>query len=600
MKKIPWYRSIGMRLPLIVAICCIVPVLVFSYYNQSQTRQKVMESAKSSIYTNLYGSSLILEQLMESVSGFSTSLAEEKSLVTNIKVFLNSEEQRSWARSKISLQLSQNFSQLRSLNALYLIWEGGDTILSTDLDEKEISVSGGWGQEAQRIYDQNAAGKIAWVYLPEMDGHGGLCYLRPVDLGGEYGKCSLVCEVSKDYWQSAVSSAYAGSNMYICDYSGHILLESGSYTGDNLREQDMFRDAFENKKNFGTYEYQDPAGVHHLVMYYNSVENGWKYVTQVPVEVIMSDLDSQMRMSYVMILVGIFSAVVAAVYLAKTVISPLRVLDYHMDRMETGDLIPIENIRNKDETGAILKKYNHMIAELGRMIDEIYVQQLLRKQAQLSSLQSQMDEHFLYNTLNMIYCEACKEHADNSARMLHILSRYFRLNLAEGRDKAPLNEIVELIRFYLAIQKARFGEELVCKVETFPDMEQYVALKYLFQPIVENAIVHGFEKRLGDHEIRIIWRRETVVLKGNEEKELLYFEVEDDGNGIPEDKLNRIIQEMHTFEKVEGSGYALKNIREQIRITYGDGYPISIESKPGKGTRVSFRIPLERKCQEGE
>ena len=76
--------------------------------------------------------------------------------------------------------------------------------------------------------------------------------------------------------------------------------------------------------------------------------------------------------------------------------------------------------------------------------------------------------------------------------------------------------------------------------------------------------------------------------------------MEDDGNGMPKEKLNQLIQEMHTFEKVEGSGYALKNIREQIRITYGDGYPIMIESEWGKGTKVSFRIPLKRKSQEGE
>ena len=88
MKKIPWYRSIGVKLPAIIALCCIVPVLIFSYYNQSQTRQKVMESAQSSIYTSLYGSSLILEQLMESVATFSADLAEERDLVNNIQTYM--------------------------------------------------------------------------------------------------------------------------------------------------------------------------------------------------------------------------------------------------------------------------------------------------------------------------------------------------------------------------------------------------------------------------------------------------------------------------------------------------------------------------------
>ena len=126
-----------------------------------------------------------------------------------------------------------------------------------------------------------------------------------------------------------------------------------------------------------------------------------------------------------------------------------------------------------------------MIQRLQKLIDEIYVQQLLRKQAELSFLQSQMDEHFLYNTLNTIYSQASHEHADTSARMILTLSRYFRISLSQGSDKLPLDQLADLLRSYLQLQQMRFGRSLVFQIQRFPEMEQFVALKYLFQPIVE-------------------------------------------------------------------------------------------------------------------
>jgi len=601
MNKIPWYKSIGIRLPLLIVLCCVIPVILFYAYSNHQTRQKVMESAASSVYTNLYGSSLLLEELMGNVSSFATSLSSDHNLSEYIQVYLTSPEKKDWAKSSISLWMSQNISNLRSLQTMYLFMENGDCILSTDVDQKTINLNGGWGRAAQNYYQTYGMGRISWCFLPELEGHGGLCYMRPIDLGDNMSHCSLVCEVSADSWESALQVTYTGSTMYVCDYSGEVLLQTGADTGSisDIGDIDYFQDALKRREKYSHY-LADNGREQVMVMYYNSVENGWRYLVAVPVGEIYADLNNQMIFPYLMIIISIISAIAAATVLTRSVVRPLQILDDHMDQMEKGDLVPIDKIRQKDEVGAILNKYNHMIGQLKSMIDEVYVQQLLRKQAQLSSLQSQLDEHFLYNTLNTIYCEARKENADRSSHMLLILSRYFRLSLAEGKEMAPLNEIMDLIRYYLSIQKTRFGEDLQCHIETFPDMEQYVALKYLFQPIVENAIVHGFEKKLGDHTISIIMRKETDTDHQDGCGDILFFSVEDDGNGIPEDQLNSLLQEMHTFERVEGKGYALKNIREQIRITYGEQYTISIESTYGKGTRVYFRIPLKKTQHNAE
>jgi len=194
--------------------------------------------------------------------------------------------------------------------------------------------------------------------------------------------------------------------------------------------------------------------------------------------------------------------------------------------MKGGQREPLDFTGGNNEIGLVLKAYDHMIVRLKKLIDEVYVQQLLRKQAELSSLQSKMDEHFLYNTLNTIYCKASEEKAAVSASMILKLSQYFRLSLSDGQEKIPLDEILEMIRAYLQIQQMRYGQTLKCKIETFPGMGNYISLKQLYQPIIENAVIHGFEKKPGNHSLYISF----CHIDGR-----LRFAVQDDGIGMSED-----------------------------------------------------------------
>ena len=151
--------------------------------------------------------------------------------------------------------------------------------------------------------------------------------------------------------------------------------------------------------------------------------------------------------------------------------------------MEQGTLAQAPVPVQRDEISLLFHRYNQMIQRLQKLIDEIYVQQLLRKQAELSFLQSQMDEHFLYNTLNTIYSQASHEHADTSARMILTLSRYFRISLSQGSDKLPLDQLADLLRSYLQLQQMRFGRSLVFQIQRFPEMEQLWHSNISFSPL---------------------------------------------------------------------------------------------------------------------
>lgn len=592
MNKVHWYRSIRFRIPAILVLIILIPTIAFWYYFSSVSRDNLIDGVTNSMYTSLYGSSLLLEEVRREVNDFSRSVCTNKDFIRLIESYLQETEDEGRIQREISLMLSQYAGDLRTLDSMYLLFEGRETILSTDPYEKQISTETVFGGELYSLYSGYFKNQIEWYSLPGKNGEEetSLAYVRPVKIHGEIG-CSLVCTLKKSAWEDAVYSiTYPDSKLYVSNYEGRLLLSTESIFSfnENIKTEPVFSDAFPTENDYGTYFFGEGES-EQLVMYYSSVESGWKYLASVPLSQVLSDLGRQNSFIIITAILGFISAALGSILLYGYVVKPVNGLMQRMRGMENGELQPIAQVKPKNEIGVLLQSYNHMIVELKNLIDEVYVQQLLRKQAQLKSLQSQMDEHFLYNTINTIYCEACREKADNSANMLVVLSKYFRLSLAKGQDKVGLDQIAELVRYYLQIQKMRFGPSLRCQIETFPDMDQYVALKYLFQPIVENAIVHGFEKKLGTHLIHIRFQRQ---------EELLYFEVTDDGNGIEEEQLKQIIHDTSTSDKVEGDDYALKNLREQIRITYGEEYRIFIESQKGKGTKVYFTIPLERRTEQ--
>ena len=592
MNKVHWYRSIRFRIPAILVLIILIPTIAFWYYFSSVSRDNLIDGVTNSMYTSLYGSSLLLEEVRREVNDFSRSVCTNNDFIRLIESYLQETEDEGRIQREISLMLSQYAGDLRTLDSMYLLFEGRETILSTDPYQKQISTETVFGGELYSLYSGYFKNQIEWYSLPGRNGEEetSLAYVRPVKIHGEIG-CSLVCTLKKSAWEDAVYSiTYPDSKLYVSNYEGRLLLstESISSFNENIKTEPVFSDAFPTENDYGTYFFGEGES-EQLVMYYSSVESGWKYLASVPLSQVLSDLGRQNSFIFITAILGFISVALGSILLYGYVVKPVNGLMQKMRGMENGELQPIAQVKPKNEIGVLLQSYNHMIVELKNLIDEVYVQQLLRKQAQLKSLQSQMDEHFLYNTINTIYCEACREKADNSANMLVVLSKYFRLSLAKGQDKVGLDQIAELVRYYLQIQKMRFGPSLRCQIETFPDMDQYVALKYLFQPIVENAIVHGFEKKLGTHLIHIRFQRQ---------EELLYFEVTDDGNGIEEEQLKQIIHDTSTSDKVEGDDYALKNLREQIRITYGEEYRIFIESQKGKGTKVYFTIPLERRTEQ--
>lgn len=233
-----------------------------------------------------------------------------------------------------------------------------------------------------------------------------------------------------------------------------------------------------------------------------------------------------------------------------------------------------------------------MIQSIQRLLADIYREQLhaeqlktQQKDAEFKMLTSQINPHFLYNTLETIRMKAVINQQQDIAELVSMLARILRSAIRAGENSVSIQEEMELAECYLKIQNYRFGDKIRYHIELNEELAQYRMLSLVLQPIVENAIIHGLEKKEKEGYIEI---------DASRDEDDIIFTIEDDGIGISEEKLKEIRQELQS-NRLRGEHIGIFNVQYRIRLKYGEQYGVSIDSKVEKGTRVEIKIPA---CKE--
>ncbi len=267
--------------------------------------------------------------------------------------------------------------------------------------------------------------------------------------------------------------------------------------------------------------------------------------------------------------------------LSRMITKPIQVLRDSMVRVQHGDFSFSLPALGHYEVAELAYDFNIAIKKIGELIEENKVEQELKRKHELRALQAQINPHFLYNTLDsIIWMIECEEYED-AIDMTTALAHFFRLGISKGKDIISIRSVTDHIESYLTIQKLRYKDTLDYTIDVDPELYEYQTLKLLIQPFVENSIYHGIKNKNGSGQIEI---------KGYKENNRLVFTVSDNGVGLSEEN----IKMLESFKKptLGTSGIGIYNVRQRIKLFFGEEFDVKYTSKLNEGTTVKIILPL--------
>ena len=305
---------------------------------------------------------------------------------------------------------------------------------------------------------------------------------------------------------------------------------------------------------------------------------------------IVGKANQQNRKSVILFLVSIALASILMIEFSSSFAKRVERFHAQMQKAAKGNFELEEHLGGNDEISELYDYLGTMIWKIQKLISDVYREQLHaeqlkieQKEAEFKMLASQINPHFLYNTLEVIRMKARASKQYDIEELVKMLAKILRKNIQAGSQDVEIQTEVELITCYLKIQQYRFGERIQYEIDMDPEMEHIRILPLILQPIVENSIVHGLEVKEGIGHIRIsISRKDSDLL----------VVVEDDGVGMEKEQLEELRSNMNRRNE-NGTHIGMQNVHQRIRLRYGENYGLELDSASGVGTKVKIRIPIE-------
>ncbi|MEK3914134.1 sensor histidine kinase [Paenibacillus sp. FSL H7-0331] len=381
----------------------------------------------------------------------------------------------------------------------------------------------------------------------------------------------LMITVDRNVFDQMFKDIYrvGGDRIIILDYK-RVVYNSGSLIGKQLiDDKEVATLSGLPEKGRTTIEI---SGKKYIVNYSTNERTGWKVVSMIPYESILKEVNIIKGLTILLIVVSFTLAIIGSYLISNRITKQLVLLNKVVNKIALREGIHNYHFKNTDEIGIIGNQFIHIHNMNSDLTIKLYESKIKEKEAELLALQSQINPHFLYNTLNSIYWMAEKIKAKNISKMVISLSKFFKLSLNNGSYITTVENEIEQIRNYLEIQNIRYDNKLIVSIEVEPSILKEKVIKLLIQPLVENAIYHGLELKEGEGHITI---------RGMKKEHVLVFEVIDDGIGFDTEHIS-----------AKSKGYALKNIEERIKLHYGESYGISVESEPLIGTKAVITVGI--------
>lgn len=307
---------------------------------------------------------------------------------------------------------------------------------------------------------------------------------------------------------------------------------------------------------------------------------GWKIVSVTPMENFFQNFNRTQIMAVIIIILSILLMMFANQFVAVRIVQPLKRLEDSLKGIGV-DQEPQIYIGGSPEIQHLGETIRSMVEQLRELTDDIVREQEEKRKSELDALQSQINPHFLYNTLDSIMWMVESEKYEDAISMVQALGSLFRISLSKGKNIISVGEELHHARNYLDIQKFRYKNKFTSYFEIEEGIEKYKTIKLIIQPLIENAIYYGMEYMDGEGEIHI---------RAYTREENLFIEVEDNGLGMPEEQVAQLLTD-DTHIRSKGSGIGIRNVHQRIQLYFGTDYGLEIFSEPDEGTMVRIHLP---------
>ncbi|WP_162463257.1 sensor histidine kinase [Paenibacillus psychroresistens] len=367
--------------------------------------------------------------------------------------------------------------------------------------------------------------------------------------------------------------------LFLVDAEGNIV-----YAQDSLKIAQAFPIAL--NEDHGSFLYS-MEGKEMMINYISTQVAGWKIANIIPVSELTHNIDILRNLLWTLTGVALLLSIGLSILLTTRLLRPLKKMKALMNKVEDGDYTVQFKTQSNDEIGKLANSFNIMVKKINELVHHIFVIRILKREADFKVLQSQINPHFLYNTLESISMKAEVDQNYEVADMISRLGRLFRMTINHSRDLIVFAREMEYIDHYVILQKIRFPR-MTFIIEIEPEVMSSYILPWIVQPLVENAIIHGLAQQATEGWIRI---------EGIRVDDDVYIRITDNGVGMADEKKRELQAALLTdaYQEEDEIHIGLKNIFDRIRLYFGKGYGLTLTSELGKGTSIEIKVKfLER------
>ena len=587
---VDFYRriSIKTKLMLIAVIFIVYPVLIIGYFGYRNYADTMREKAIREMQNSAKELTNLLSDRMTKLSLYSIQMLYDNTIY-NVGRRLSDGGMNYIAENEFTNYLQSNLFLKSEINEILVRFSKSNTVYqvnkslgsTTDsyshIDDLYAWARKGNGKPVWYVSDEN--GRVTGIYIAKI-------IYDINEIKQEAGL--LIFKVSDQYLSEILNNYISNSkqNISLLSSSGQEVYSYKPYEVNFGMSLDSFIKTTPNAR-----VKEVNAGNDIVYCLYDTIQpDDWKLVMAISSNVLLKDVREIAKLILILCAATLPICIILVNFFYMDIVKPLNLLIKRMRQVEKGSIgITIEKERY-DEFGYVYSTFNKMSLEIKNLINTVYKKQIATKDAEIKALQAQINPHFLYNTLDSINWKAKINGVNEISEMVSALSSIIEANLNRNNENyVTLGKEIEYINNYYLLLQKRFGKKISLVTKIDEGIMECTIPKLIIQPIIENAVYHGLEMKVGNG---------IVDLTITRDEGKIFINVHDDGIGIDEITLHRLQQSLSkSLDSDAGSDIAVVssigiiNVHKRIRLLYGEAYGLTISSRIAEGTTVAIILP---------